>query len=312
MKSRPKLLYWFLFQVFIHKPDIYVKFPTTAVPPRPITDLHRMQFSLFVDYADEDGAKDRDSDQSLAGLTGMKDTPFMVFLRAVTKVGGVQAENIREKLEAYRGGVIDSPAFARELAFVIENFGKGTVEDAREVLQLYIRGAKNLHMAVAFAERNTKYSGILWDMLVEHCTTPDPASGAADQNSSLGALFGSLLEAAAHTGSDLGSLVSRIPEGMSIEGLRPKLISAITDYRYKVKIHEQVDNMLMEDKISVSRELSHVSRRGSRMEYGDGEAQNTKISSTRLTSVSSRDLLKSQRSRFSSCHKSRPFSLRIR
>jgi len=289
MKSRPKLLYWFLFQVFIHKPDIYVKFPTTAVPPPPITDLHRIQFSLFVDYADEDCAKNSDGISSPAGLTDEKDTPFMDFLRAVTKVGGVQADNIREKLEAHRGGGIDSPAFARELAFVIENFGKNRIEDAREVLQLYLCGAKNLHMAVAFAERN-KHSSILWDVLVEHCTTPDPTS-AADQNSALGALFGSLLEAAAHTGSDLGSLVSRIPEGMSIQGLRPKLISAITDYHHKVKIHEHVDNILMEDKISILRELSHVSRRGERMECGDRGAQNTEKSATGHTSMSSRDLL---------------------
>ena len=81
MKSRPKLLYWFLFQVFIHKPDIYVKFPTTAVPPSAITDLHRIQFSLFVEYADEDGTKSSESDQSPAGLTAQKDTPFMAFLR---------------------------------------------------------------------------------------------------------------------------------------------------------------------------------------------------------------------------------------
>ena len=50
-------------------------------------------------------------------------------------------------------------------------------------------------------------------MLVEHCTTPDPTS---DTKQIPGALFGSLLEAAAHTGSDLGALVSRIPEEMSI------------------------------------------------------------------------------------------------
>jgi len=285
-----------------------VKFPTTAVPPAAITDLHRIQFSLFVEYADEDGTKSSESDQSPAGLTAQKDTPFMAFLRAVTKVGGVQADNVREKLETYRGGGADSPVFARELAFVIETFGKGTIEDAKEVLQLYLRGAKNLYMAVAFAERNTKYSSVLWDMLVEHCTTPDPTSDA-NHNSALGALFGSLLEAAAHTGSDLASLVSRIPEGMSIEGLRPKLIAAITDYRYKVKIHEHVDNMLMDDKVSVLRELSHLSRRGKRM---DCEAEGAKNSEKSSTSMSRLDLLKSQRLKFPSVHNSRAFSLPIR
>ncbi len=128
------------------------------------------------------------------------------------------------------------------MAFVIENFFDGSVADAKEILQLYLCGAKKktMFMAVAFTERNTTYSSILFDMLVEHCTTPDPTSNA-NQNSAMGSLFGSLLEAAAHTGSDLASLVSRIPEEMSIEGLRPKLIAAITDYRYKVKMHEHAD-----------------------------------------------------------------------
>lgn len=309
MKSRPKLLYWFLFQVFIHKPDIYVKFPTTAVPPPPITDLHRLQFSLFVDYADEDDAENDQRNQSPAGLIVDKDTPFMAFLRAVTKVGGIQADNIREKLEAYRGGGTDSPAFARELAFIIEHFGTGTIEDAKQVLHLYLRGAKNLHMAVAFAERN-EFSNVLWDMLVEHAT-PDPSSDA-DQNSAFGALFGSLLEAAAHTGSDLSSLVSRIPEGMSIEGLRPKLISAITDYHYKVKIHEHVNSMLVDDKISVLRELNHMLRRGKRMESEEREAQQNDKPPANSTSVSSRDLIKSRRLRFPSGHRSHSFSLPIR
>ena len=126
------------------------------------------------------------------------------------------------------------------MAFVIENFFDGSVADAKEILQLYLRGAKKLFMAVTFAERNTTHSSILFDMLVEHCTPPDPTSDA-NQNSAMGSLFGSLLEAAAHTGSDLASLVSRIPEEMSIEGLRPKLIAAITDYPYKVKMHKHAD-----------------------------------------------------------------------
>lgn len=87
MKSRPKLLYWFLFQVFILKPDMYVKFPTTAVPPVAITDLHRLQFSLFVDYGNKDGSKT--TGISPSALIANKDTSFMSFLR-VSVVGFTQ------------------------------------------------------------------------------------------------------------------------------------------------------------------------------------------------------------------------------
>ena len=183
----------------------------------------------------------------------------------------MQADNVREQLEIYRSRSVDSSVFARELAFIIEKFGSDTINDAKEVLQLYVQGAKNLYMAVAFAERNTKYSSTLWDILVEHCTKVDPNS---NDDAEQGALFGSLLEAAAHTGADLASLVARIPEGMSIEGLRPKLIAAISDYRYKVKIHELVDNILLDDKVSILREISHLSRRGQRMSCDDFRTAN--------------------------------------
>lgn len=163
-------------------------------------------------------------------------------------------------------------------------------------------------MAVSYAERDTKHSSVLWDILVEHCTTPDPTSDA-NQNSALGALFGSLLEAAAHTGSDLASLVSKIPDGMSIVGLRPKLIGAITDYRYKVKIHEDVDNLLMEDKVSVLRELSHLSRRGERMQC---ERSGSKTTKKTISPKSSLALLKSQRLRATDGPESHAFSLPIR
>ena len=307
LESRPKLLYWFLFQVFIHKADMYVRFPTTAVPPAAITKLHQLQFSLFIDYANENSKK---SSKSSEVLMVNDDTPFMSFLRATLPHGGIQADDVREKLTTYRGGSVDSPVFARELAFVIESFGKGTVDDAKEVLQLYVRGEKNLYMAVAFAERNTKHSSILWDILVEYCTTVDPSSSSSDTNQSgaQGALFGSLLEAAAHTGSDLATLVTRIPQGMSIEGLRPKLIAAISDYRYKVKIHEQVDNLLMEDKVSILRELSHVSRRGERITIGDERLSNARAN--KEPSIEAGNLLKAHRHAPRS--KTKTFSLPIR
>ena len=181
---------------------MYVNFPTTAVPPAAITDLHRIQFSLFVDFHEESGAKERDGNQSPSTSMNDRDTPFMAFLRAALPHGGVQADNVRRSMETCQSGNADSPIFARELAFVIENFFDGSVADAKEILQLYLRGAKKLFMAVTFAERNTTHSSILFDMLVEHCTPPDPTSDA-NQNSAMGSLFGSLLEAAADTGSDV-------------------------------------------------------------------------------------------------------------
>ena len=178
------------------------------------------------------------------------------------------------------------------MAFVIEHFSEGTIADANEILQLYLLGAKNLHLAVAFAERSSKYSDLLWDKLIEHCTTPSGLTSGETQSSAMGALFGSLLEAAAHSGSDVANLVSKIPTGMPIEGLRPKLIAAVTDYRYKLKMHDQVAAILTEDKLSIMRELSHVHRRGERVSvYRD----NSVIKTNDYACLKPSDLLKCSR-----------------
>ena len=184
--------------------------------------------------------------------------------------GGIQAGSVIAQLEGRRGQRVDSPLFARELAFVIEHFGKGTADEAMYTLQLYLRGAENLFLAVSFAERSAANSSALWDALVGHCTAgivdpSDPAGTPEDGGGGPpGALFGSLLEAAARCGADLATLVSRIPVGIAIEGLRPKLVAAIADYRLKVRMHEQVDDLLNGDKVSLVRELTNASRRGAR------------------------------------------------
>jgi len=306
LKPRPKLLYWFLYQVFTRKPEIYVKFPTTAVPPNSITDLHRIQFSLFVEFAEENGSG-RNTDA--ASFTEVdRETPFMAFLKAALPHAGVQPENVRQMLESHRGSRIDSPVFARELAFVIEKFGRGTEEDAKETLDLYLRGLQNLYLAVSFAERSKKHTGILWDILVNYCTSP-PAPDDAEQQINSGSLFGSLLEAAAHCGADLSSLVSKIPPGMAIEGLREKLISSVIDYRHKVKIHEQASKIQADDKVGVLRELSHLSRRGSRISVSPSR----KLSNI-STKLSTKSRLQNERTRLTniSAFTSDTFSLSIR
>lgn len=299
LKSRPKLLYWYLFLLFAHKAEMYVKFATTAVPPLVITELHRTQFFLFVDYADVKVSPETDITPSFLDVD--EETSFMSFLVAALPHGGIRPDSVIDALEKHRDGKISSEVYARELAFVIEKFGGGDFEDAKKVLQIYLLGAQNLFLAVAYAERNTKYSSELWEMLITHCTE---AEGH-------GALFGSLLEAAAHCGADLSSLVAKIPEGVAIEGLRPKLIAAVSDYRYKVKIHEFESNILTDDKVSIIRELSHLSRRGSR-----NISQRTIGNSAASEQKQSAHHLKSQRNKMNAIsipsHLSGSLSLAIR
>ena len=77
LRSRPRLLYWFLFRVFVDRPEMYVRFPTTAVPPLWVQELHREQFSLFLDYS---GGGGREGD-GVSSTADERDTPFISFLR---------------------------------------------------------------------------------------------------------------------------------------------------------------------------------------------------------------------------------------
>ena len=158
--------------------------------------------------------------------------------------------------------------FAHELAFVIERSGSGSEDDAKEVLTLYLEGVVSLPLAVEYVERHTSFSTILWEALISYCLNAkiDEPSDNDNDDGRNGQLFGSLLEVAARSGADLAHLVSKIPTGMSIHGIRSKLVTAISDYRFKLKINEDAAKILSDDKVSLLREQCHRSRRGVRID----------------------------------------------
>ena len=204
--------------------------------------------------------------------------------------GGTRPDDVRRMLEVYRegrtaplspgspsgpiSGVRHPHLFARELAYVIERCDSGTEDDSRTILQLYLEGAKSLPLAVTYAQRNKAHSTMLWDSLISYCLDPKPQlsrkrkgkkkDSVADKEN--GHLFGALLEVAARSGADLSHLVSKIPKGMQIEGLRPRLIASIADYRVKVQMHKAAADILNKDKVDLLRELAQKSRRGTRVE----------------------------------------------
>jgi len=81
LEKSPQILHWYLHLVFVRKPEIYVKFPNTAYPPRAVTDLHRRHFDLYVKYA----GKERNSAEVLSGVEAYKvggvSTALLSFLK---------------------------------------------------------------------------------------------------------------------------------------------------------------------------------------------------------------------------------------
>ena len=127
------------------------------------------------------------------------------------------------------------------------------------ILNLYLKGAKSLPLAVSYAQRQKKFTTILWDHLISHCL----------KEASDGTIYGELLEAAALKGADLSRLVERIPPGMVVEGLRPKLVAAVADYRMKLEIYEAAIAAGSEEKVTLMREIGHRARRGLRHDMGN-------------------------------------------
>ena len=124
-------------------------------------------------------------------------------------------------------------------------------------------------LAVLFAQRTKSYSSKLWEKLISHCLFKSSMEKTSDGSFS-GLLFGSLLEAAALSGADLSNLVAQIPKGMQVEGLRPRLIAAVADYRLKLQLHSKSNEITNFELKALLLEWTRRYRRGMRCENSIG------------------------------------------
>lgn len=266
LSGSPKLFHWYLHLVFTRKPEVYVKFSTTANPPPVITTLHKKHLDLYIKYAN------RDSAQALVGLEAYrvaeKTTPLLSFLKVILHLGAIGPVEVGKMLEIERrGGAGVSRTFALELAYIMENYGNDSESDALLILELYLKGAQSLMLAVAFAQRAKSHSAKLWEILIGHCLSTNAVESTSTAMPRVnGNLFGSLLEAAALSGADLAHLVAQIPLDMQVEGLRPRLVAAVTDYRLKVLLHSTLTEIAADEKALLFREVARRSRHGMRFD----------------------------------------------
>jgi hypothetical protein len=269
LETNPMILYWYLHCVFIWKPEVYVKFPNTAHPPEATSRLHRKALDLYIKYA---GTK-RDSVNVLYGVEAYRvaemSTPLLSFLKVVLHIGGINPTEVVRLLQAERkNGTGISGVFAMELAYIKERYDEKSEENAKVVLELYLKGAKSLMLAVSYAQRTKEYTAELWQVLIDYCLSTKSQTTKKSESMD-GNVFGSLLEAAALSGADLAQLVTKIPPGMAIEGLRPRLVAAVSDYRWKLQMHESANEVARKEIADLIREYEHRSRRGRRYESSD-------------------------------------------
>lgn len=130
------------------------------------------------------------------------------------------------------------------------------------ILDLYLKGARSIMLAVSYVQRKDTSSN-MWDILIDHCLgSHDDDEGEVD-----GSLFGLLLEAAALSGTNVANIVERIPKKLAIEGLRPKLLTAISDYQLKLSMHSKCYEIACREKSDLIVQKGHRSRRGIRTSY---------------------------------------------
>ena len=276
VRPYPKILLWILHNILCSKPEVYVKFPNTAVPPSAVTNLHREHFNLYVQFTDRQEIPKRTLSKIPSFDEIKKESPLLQFLKAAMPHGGIRPSEIRKTFERCRhdihsddveNSIFNKPLvfphlFAHELAFVMERSGTGNEEDSKKILILYLEGVVSLPHAVEYIQRNPRMSTELWEFLISYCLTTSDGS----KKSSKGRVFGSLLEVSARSGADLATLVTKIPKKMKIEGVRSKLVNAISDYRLKLEMHDACMDILGSDKVSLLRDQYCRSRRGTRVD----------------------------------------------
>jgi hypothetical protein len=82
LSGRPKLLHWYLHQIFLHRPEVYVDLSHMAVPSKEVLDLHRTHFELHVKYYVKDSAlSDQDAPLFATIRSKIVESPLMAFLR---------------------------------------------------------------------------------------------------------------------------------------------------------------------------------------------------------------------------------------
>jgi hypothetical protein len=187
----------------------------------------------------------------------------------VLPLGSIEPVEVGKLLQSERrGGDTMSHVFALELAFVLEHFSDNQQTDAQLILDLYLHGTQSIMLAVSYAQRNNAHSETLWEIVIDHCLSPttktidDDTEDHTTKQSFDGTLFGQLLEAAALSGADLAKIVRQIPAGMQVEGLKPRLVAAVADYRLKVQMHKSSSLIGAKEKLMLLREVAQRTRRG--------------------------------------------------
>jgi len=243
LKKRPRLLHWYLHQVFLHCPECYVTFPHTIVPPRGISELHSQHLRLYINF-DKGNAKE------------VSDSIIISFLKSAQKHGGAKPSDARRLLEDRRKELMtnrnsETGLFSIELAYAIEKSGIGK-DDAIEVLRLYLEEVGSLPLAVQYVESVKENHGemheVLMGILVNACSERQ--------------VIGDLLEVSAQYGGDVAALVAQIPKGTLINGLIPKLAAAVSNYQLRLKMYQSTSLLYEKDKVDSMRMYLHRSRRG--------------------------------------------------
>ena len=120
-------------------------------------------------------------------------------------------------------------------------------------MSLYLINCSSVYLGIKYATNHSTQKEMLLTLVVTHCLQDG------------GKKIGQLLESASEVGADLSRLVREIPTGVEIDGLKDKLLKAISDYRQFLNLNAETLAIAGSERLHLLQTCSHTVRRGTRV-----------------------------------------------
>lgn len=227
LKSSRRVLKWYLHSLFTTVPEIYntVDF----------AEFHTMQVSLYAQFAPPSQNKMQKMMISKGG-NPPKDSDFMNFLKSSNFV---PLELALRECEQQRPPLYD------EIVYLLAKIG-----NAAEALGILLQEVGDAEKAIEFVEEHDDGSNVLWDQIISFSVNHR------------GFLL-HLLDAIGNISTiNPLQLVSKIPAGLELPGLKQRLTRILKQYEFQVTMKEICCSFTEDDTTSLLCQLNQTKRRG--------------------------------------------------
>jgi hypothetical protein len=228
LKSSRRVLKWYLHSLFAMVPEIYntVDF----------AEFHTMQVSLYAQFSPPPKNKLQKMHAKKGGNSDGGDSDFMNFLKTSNFV---PLELALRECEQQRPPLYD------EIVYLLAKIG-----NTSEALGILLQEVGDAEKAIEFVEEHDDGSNVLWDQIISFSVNHR------------GFLL-HLLDAIGNISTiNPLQLVSKIPSGLELPGLKQRLTRILKQYEFQVTMKEICCSFTEDDTTSLLCQLNQTKRRG--------------------------------------------------